>query len=498
MRRGAPCLLALALVLAGSSPARAAEPSADGWAAPDRTFRYALPVSKNPVRVALEEIGLLGAGYLQYLQTTSNSADWDLDYSWGTLGKKIAGSAIAFDTNRFDTNWVTHPVAGLLYYSAARANRLGIGEAFLVTFAASTAWEYFGEFREQVSINDMIVTPVGGLVIGEALVQLGAFFDRAPKTAGSQTFAWIFGAPAKVHDTLDGVSVMREREEQGTHDLRATVGVGATTQAGYHYFDTRVALSSRIVHAPGYERRGRTGRWLTDGNVSSLGIEATFSEGEPVDARFAAQIALASYLEQSLRGPSDRLMGHSTLTSIGLGFQYAFHQWDRRRQSAADRIASLDLVTIGLDQWLHFGPAKLHLVLGTAGSFASPTALAIDDYRAVHSPSGVASVALDQGYTYGIGGRFVPSLALHVGPVALHAEMSLFAARSIAGYDRTKVGDYVYFADHEVTYGGGAALRFGMLGLDLHVVHRERTSAVREVTREYGESSVGLDASLVY
>lgn len=276
------------------------------------------------------------------------------------------------------------------------------------------------------------------------------------------------------------------------------MGVGATTQAGYHYFDTRVALSSRIVHAPGYERRGRTGRWLTDGNVSSLGIEATFSEGEPVDARFAAQIALASYLEQSLRGPSDRLMGHSTLTSIGLGFQYAFHQWDRRRQSAADRIASLDLVTIGLDQWLHFGPAKLHLVLGTAGSFASPTALAIDDYRAVHSPSGVASVALDQGYTYGIGGRFVPSLALHLGPVALHAEMSLFAARSIAGYDRTKVGDYVYFADHEVTYGGGAALRFGMLGLDLHVVHRERTSAVREVTREYGESSVGLDASLVY
>lgn len=497
MRRGVACSIVLALVLAAAR-ARAAEPTDDEWSAPDRTFRYDGPVSKNLVRVALEEIGLLGAGYLQYLQTTGNSADWDLDYSWGTLGKKIAGSAIAFDTNRFDTNWVTHPVAGLLYYSAARGNRLGIGESFLVTVAASTAWEYLGEFREQVSINDMIATPVGGLVIGEALVQLGAFFDRAQPTPATRTFAWIFGAPAKVHDTLDGVSVRREPEEQGTHDLRATIGVGGTTQAGHAYFDTRVALSSRIVHAPGYERRGGAGRWLTDGNVSSLGIEATFSEGEPVDARFGAGISLASYLEQSLRGPSDRLVGHSTLTTLGLGFHYDFHQWDRRRQRASDRIASLELLTVELDQWLHFGPAKLHLELGTAGAFASPTALAIDDYRAVHTPSGVASVALDQGYVYSIGGRFTPALALHVGPVALHAEASLFASRSIAGFDRTKVGDYVYFADHAVTFGGGAALRVGMFGVDVHAAHRERTSAVREVTREYGESSVGIDVSVVY
>jgi hypothetical protein len=62
VRRAAACPLVLALLFAGER-AHAAEPIAsDEWAAPDRTFRYSHPVSKNVVRVVLEEIGLLGAG----------------------------------------------------------------------------------------------------------------------------------------------------------------------------------------------------------------------------------------------------------------------------------------------------------------------------------------------------------------------------------------------------------------------------------------------------
>ena len=45
----------------------------------DDVRAYPLPAPRNGVRVTLEEIGLLGAGCLQYLQTTSNASDWNLD-----------------------------------------------------------------------------------------------------------------------------------------------------------------------------------------------------------------------------------------------------------------------------------------------------------------------------------------------------------------------------------------------------------------------------------
>ncbi len=463
---------------------------------PDDVRPYALRAPRDGVRVTLEEIGLLGAGFLQYLQTASNSSDWDLDYSWGSLGKKLAGGAIAFDTNRFDTNWVTHPVAGLLYYSAARGNRLSIAESFLVALASSTVWEYLGEFREQVSINDMVVTPVGGLILGEALFQLGSFFDRGHRTPTREALAWFFGAPAKVHDALDGITV--QEADEGGHDLRVGVGVGATTQAAGTSVDTRVALSSRLVAANGYERRGRIRRWLGDGNVSSIAFSGTVSGGEPVDAAFAARISLAAHLDQSLWRRPSGLYGHTTLTTIGLGFTYDFHEWDRAHGGATDRIAALELFTLGVDQSLHLGPAKLRWSVAASACFASPTTLVRDDWLAQHSRSGVPTVVMDQGYGYSFGGRVSPTLELDVGPFVAHGEATMYSGQSIAGFDRTKMGDYLYFHDRVASAGGGIGARLGAFAFDLNVHRRARASTVQELTREYEETSFGADAMIVY
>ena len=462
----------------------------------DDVRAYPLPAPRNGVRVTLEEIGLLGAGFLQYLQTTSNSADWDLDYSWGSLGKKLSGAAIAFDTNRFDTNWVTHPVAGLLYYSAARGNRFSIAESFLASIAASTAWEYLGEFREQVSINDMVVTPFGGMVLGEALFQLGSFFDRGHRTPTREALAWLLGAPAKVHDTLDGIAV--SETDEGGHDLRAAVGVGATTQAAGTSFDAHVALSSRLVAAKGYDRRGRVRRWLTNGNVSSIALSGTISDGEIVDASFAARVSLAAYLDQDLSRRRGGLFGHTTLTTIGVGFTYDFHEWNRAQRDATDRFASLELFTLGVDQSIHLGPAKLRWSLAATASFASPTTLVRDDWLARHSRSGVPSVVMDQGYGYSLGTRVSPTLELQLGPLIVHGEAAMYSGQTIAGFDRTKIGDYLYFRDRSASVGAGFGARFGAFAFDLRGQRRIRASTVQEASREYAETSFGAEVMLIY
>jgi hypothetical protein len=107
--------LARCALTLGASPARADD--ASSISAP----RYVDPQPQpHFVRAAAEVGALLLLGEVQYATATSNSIDWDLHYDWPSFRKKLTGDAVRFDTNRFDTNMMTHPAGGTLYYVAAR------------------------------------------------------------------------------------------------------------------------------------------------------------------------------------------------------------------------------------------------------------------------------------------------------------------------------------------------------------------------------------------
>ena len=83
---------------------------------------------------------------------------------------------VVFDDDLFSTNGLAHPIAGSLYYQIARGNGLSPLASFVTSFIASTVWEYFTEWDEKPSTNDLIFTPAGGAVIGEATYRLGRMF----------------------------------------------------------------------------------------------------------------------------------------------------------------------------------------------------------------------------------------------------------------------------------------------------------------------------------
>ena len=79
-----------------------------------------------------------------------------------------------WDGDNFIFNYLLHPYAGAVYYMGARSigfNRLG---SFLYCTAISTLfWEYGIEaFMEKPSIQDLILTPLSGLLIGECFYKL--------------------------------------------------------------------------------------------------------------------------------------------------------------------------------------------------------------------------------------------------------------------------------------------------------------------------------------
>ena len=66
-------------------------------------------------------------------------------------------------------NYIAHPYVGAWYYMAGRSSGVGIFGSFLYSFAFSTFfWEYGIEaFAEIPSKQDLIITPIGGSILGE-------------------------------------------------------------------------------------------------------------------------------------------------------------------------------------------------------------------------------------------------------------------------------------------------------------------------------------------
>lgn len=67
-------------------------------------------------------------------------------------------------------NYILHPYAGAAYYMSARSQGFNVlGSLAYSAFISTCFWEYGIEaFNEVPSIQDLFITPIGGMVLGEA------------------------------------------------------------------------------------------------------------------------------------------------------------------------------------------------------------------------------------------------------------------------------------------------------------------------------------------
>lgn len=74
-----------------------------------------------------------------------------------------------WDGDNLVFNYILHPYAGAAYYMGARSNGFNMWGSFLYTFCISSFfWEYgFEAFNEIPSIQDLLITPVVGTILGE-------------------------------------------------------------------------------------------------------------------------------------------------------------------------------------------------------------------------------------------------------------------------------------------------------------------------------------------
>ncbi len=410
----------------------------------DPAFRYTTRARPNVLRAIAEQFGVLLFGFAEYLmQSDQNARDWDLSYSWQDFRSKLLLQSASFDNNRFDTNWVTHPLAGYFYYTAARGNRIGILGSFGMAFASSTFWEYVGEFREQVSLNDVVTTPISAVAFGEAATQLGAFFQRSRPSRTAKALGWVLVPFKSAHDAIDGLEVERPHgyDELGFpddvwHRFRVGASGGVTSQErGLTQAEGRFRFDSRIVTLPDYGRSGRHDRWFDAGEVSWLALGGALSDGTVVDVDVAAGTLAAGHYHRDVRRVETGLLGHGSVVGLSVGSEYGRHDYDRDRRRSEDQIA---LVSTGavVEESAHAGPLLVRARGDVLASFGGVSAYALYDYVARAEPMRLSSVVRGQGYYHAYGATLRPSLEIESGRFDAGGDVRLDWFAAITGLDR--------------------------------------------------------------
>ncbi|MEY4579470.1 MAG: hypothetical protein RL701_4173 [Pseudomonadota bacterium] len=408
-------LAALALVAVGTARVAAqVQPQAEASRA--AVLSYAEPLEPNYVRAALEELGLLGLGFAQYMANhRANSSDWDYDYSWPSFRSKITGGGYRFDTNQFDTNFITHPAAGALYYWAARGNRMPLLASVAYAAAASFVWEILGEFRERASINDLLATPLSGFVLGEVTIQGGAFFDRSCASIGGAMLGSLLGPSKSLHDAIDGAHLARQTSCDrygltllGAHEFHFGLAVGALTRvqgpAEPTHLRTQLMGYSRLVALDSFGQPGAGMRTFSDGNVTEWSTQLGFAGSQWNDFDLTASVIPMGLHYRALLGSDiSNVRGYEVLFGFLVGTQYSLYRYDRGANPPRDRYFTLEFPGASLDYVRRAADHQLLLQLQASTTLAGIDAFAQPEYLLHASPQALTSVAAGRGYNYSAG-----------------------------------------------------------------------------------------------
>ena len=407
-------------------------PDGGAW----ETFVYEKPAPVLRLRLAIQEAGVLAVAFIGYVVANPPPSlsgvpipirPWQkLTFQPGTW---------SFEADPWGMNMEGHPASGTVYYMIARGNRVSIPEAFAWTFGMSLLWE-LAEFREPVSINDMIMTPAGGLAIGEALTQLSGWFDRTSDGDLHEAFAWILNLPKKLNDWMDGATPVVDPSTAGWHEFQAFGAAGFLQQGSRSspsYGILQLGLQTRLFRVPGYGSPGRGQSTFMDGRVSRIALGWTFQGSQLVDSIFDTETSVFGHYARDIDGTDEEPRGWDIYLGATAGYETGRHVWNVADGSPPNRVAAVRLPGLVLHPRIFQG--KFQFDLGLEAAFLFGGVDPLQSPSVTNPPPGVAypPVLVRQGYYYALGLRVAPSFQVRYRALAFGAMVRLDEFHGVKG-----------------------------------------------------------------
>jgi hypothetical protein len=411
--------LALAALLVGSAQAQAQAQSVSDprvSTARDPELAYAelhRPGKRRLWLTVLEEAAFLGIGAGWYfLDKGTNIVDWD-NPAWN---QRFTRNVLRLDNNTFPINFIWHPLSGAAFHGAARANGASLLAAMAFTAFTSAAWEYLVEFREKVSVNDLIVTPVAGIALGEFATQLGRYLQRTARRPSrvQRMFGWLLGPMEALHQgrsptrgigtPSDNLGFSADTWHRFTLHTGYAMGVAGINHAELRALELRT--EAELVAVPSHLHAGTFRRFFHDADVTRLRLRGSLGS-EQQDIDLFAQAVLFGFYQQHME---ENGTGHTWLLGASMAYRYRRMGFEPRGSSHERGVVDfhddvgLALTGLSLRSWTRTRRCLIDLALDLGPGMSGIHSFRFQDWAAAHPDDVGKSILQKQGYSYGLGG----------------------------------------------------------------------------------------------
>lgn len=413
----------------------------------------------------LENAGVLAIGLTYYwVRADVNREDWDLP----SIRQRLTFDAWRYDNNSNLFNHILHPFGGANFYGVSRINNLSVLESAAYTAAASFFWEFALEWRELVSINDLIFTPISGIAVGEFVFQLGEYVTSTPRNKPWHSAgAYSFGLYRKLHDPF----YKNAPRPSLPHDA---LGYSSAYWHRFYVAGESIAVGSRdvvdglvgirasaeLITIPGFGRPGAFAQTFTNGAFTkgSLDIGLGPNTNFDTDLFFSANVYGRYKQDYSLPTSDNAMSGSASLVALNTSFRFSDHAFSDR----SDQVAIVHAAGPLLRVWQQRGRFRSSLEVSSTVDFGAIRSLAFEEWRKDRDVSGVKSVLIDKNYQFHFGASGRVQGELDYGPVGASLSAGFGIYSSLEGYDRKQelVTDDVGGSEQVIEYGGDVHLRY--------------------------------------
>ena len=377
----------------------------------DEFVRKEKGVNRNYMRAAVELGTFLGIGKALYIASHEEmKADWDFDNQ--TLDdykeRLFTTNQMRFDDNSIGMNW-GHAYAGVLYYHSARNNGFSSKESFLVALAGSSIWEYFGENKEVVSINDQVATGIGGAIIGEVAFQISHMLASKDSIV-AKVISGMINPIGMLNNWLDGKSFSEYHrnfsDEYGFDENyeRFDIYMGLTYLNNKKLEQTKemleLGLEAEVINLP-VNNLGKVSSVVYDPLFAELKMNTHISTNAIEDWHAMTKLVLGGYFSKDIsQDENGKKQGYSYFIGPSARTDYR----SRGEDHQDDFFAVVNVLGTTLDVTYYNSGMKMRFVVDIYADFAMVRPYAMNEYKDQgHDFEGAMSVLKNRGYYYSLG-----------------------------------------------------------------------------------------------
>jgi hypothetical protein len=350
------------------------------------------------VPIVLVENAMVIAPPLYYYWRTvdDQKEDWELNWTWNDWKSKLfTTDELVLDTNRFEANAMRHPLAGALVYQIGRANGMGPIGSTIMDFLNSFVWEYFAEYREKPSVNDMFANTAAGFLIGEPLFQIGQQVN-----GNSSLFRRglaLVASPFHRAQKEVGLSPLAD-EPLSPNRFEVVAGSNAVRygDSGEAKGEVRVGLDLEVMRDYEFGLAGEDAKWTGLATWNRAAFDLRFggvaNGGDLSGGRFRSSTTYAGRIEKSIGADG---YGRTTFVGVGTGFEVM----QRRLPTMLDRFAVFQLAEPKFGGWWRTPYGDIDVEVGASGDVAMVQSFARGNMPLMED----SSILLTRGYYYATG-----------------------------------------------------------------------------------------------